>query len=183
MITLFHSETIDASHIHSGLWQGAYPPTGTILKELGFSLVILCAQEYQPPASQFPGVRVCYAPNVDDFDYQPSRETLNTTIKAANLVVEFLKQKKLVLVTCWAGVNRSSLVSALALHKFLGISGSDACALIQSKRYTLTNPQFIKCLSKLPAHVNDPKVPGPYFLSPLLRHLSKDQEFYQLYSP
>jgi protein-tyrosine phosphatase len=96
-------------------------------------------------------VRVWHAPAVDDFDSPPTKPMLEVAIAAANKVVEAIGRGETVLVTCMAGVNRSSLVSGLALHKLLGLSGKDVCAMIQLQRPgTLTNPHFTQCLSNLP---------------------------------
>lgn len=140
---------MDVSQIYDGLWQGAHPPIGTLVKDSGFSLLILCAREYQPPANNFPGIEVFYAPNKDNFIIPPSRETLNSALQAANKAVEFLQRKKQVLVTCWAGINRSGLVSAIILHKLLNVSGITACSIIERQRTVITNPQFLKCLSAI----------------------------------
>ena len=34
------------------LWQGTYPPTGDTLRKLGFDVVVLAAEEYQPESSR-----------------------------------------------------------------------------------------------------------------------------------
>jgi hypothetical protein len=144
--------TIDADEIYPGLWQGGRPPLGDHLREAGFSLLVLCARENQHPPESFPGVEVVGAPNDDNFDNPPTREQLQRAKQAANQVIAALQKGRQVLVTCYAGINRSGLVSALVLHDFLGVSGVEACMLIQRARpIALTNPQFLNCLSKLPS--------------------------------
>jgi hypothetical protein len=158
---------VQGQHIHSGLWQGSWPPPGDWLARRGFSTVVLCAMEYQPPryvhphfgmvpgvkaANPWPGVEVIYAPNDDDFDERPPREVLRLAIKAGRMVANRLAEKRKVLTTCNQGKNRSGLVSAIALHFHLGISGEEATRIVQTKRTGgLRNPQFIACLAKLRA--------------------------------
>jgi len=146
--------TIDADQIHNDLWQGSAPPTGTHVKDAGFTALVLCADGYQPPASEFPGVQVIHAPNTDDPTVPPRRADLNRALQAAGQAAEILEQGGKVLVTCRMGINRSSLVTALTLHKLTGMSGLEACERIMSKRLALTNPQFLKCLSRIPARLD-----------------------------
>lgn len=145
-------DLIDAHHISDGLWQGAVPTPGNIIRDAGFHLLVLCASEYQLPAEDFPGVEVIHAPNEDDDSRPPTREELKIAVQAAERVVEALQAGKKVLVTCWAGRNRSGLVSALALRKHLGLSGLKVITLVQMCRpRALTNTQFEECLARLPA--------------------------------
>ena len=154
-----------AQEIHPGLWQGYWPPPGEWLARRGFSTLVLCAMEYQPPhvvppqiammagmraANPWPGIEVVYAPNDDDFDNKPSREIVKRAIKAARIVAARLAEDRKVLVTCWQGKNRSGLVSALGLHFHLGISGEEATRIVQTRRTNgLRNPIFIEMLSRL----------------------------------
>lgn len=144
-------DLIDAHHISSGLWQGAAPMPGDIIRNAGFDMLVLCAFEYQPTAEQFPGVEVLHAPNDDD-DRLPTRDELRIAMQAAKKVAGALLANRKVLVTCRAGRNRSGLVSAIALHKFLGLSGSQAASLVKMCRpKALTNDYFQMCLDRLPA--------------------------------
>jgi hypothetical protein len=143
-------KAVEANQIYPGLWQGSAPPQGSILRDAGFSLLVLCAQEHQPPGRLFEGVTVLNAPNDDHSYLPPSREQLQIALDAANQVAKAVQQQNKVLVTCWMGINRSGLVTALALHKLLGISGLEACALIRKARPSaLSNPQFISCLTRI----------------------------------
>ncbi len=38
-----------STEIYAGLWQGGWPPPGEWLASQGFSTLVLCAHEYQPP--------------------------------------------------------------------------------------------------------------------------------------
>lgn len=148
---------VEASEIIPLLWQGSKPPTGPALKAHGFGMVILCAREYQP--DDFPGVKVIHAPN-DDVEETPDRETLDEALRAAGWASRAMKQGTKVLVTCQAGLNRSGLVSALTLHRHLGVSGEEAILAVQLGRNpskiaqdiggALFNEAFCTVLRKLP---------------------------------
>ncbi len=154
-----------AQEIHPGLWQGGWPPPGEWLAGKGFSTLVLCAFEYQPPRTfppmvaalpgmramnPWPGVEVIYAPNDDDFENPPSRETLRLALQAGRRVAVRLAEGRKVLVTCWQGKNRSGLVSALGLYFHLGISGKAATRMVQTRRTGgLRNPKFVELLANL----------------------------------
>lgn len=149
---------MDAHEIVPGLWQGSLPPPGDEVKTRGFTQLVLCARELQPPAELFHDVAVVYAPNDDSPEYGGlNREKLRTALQAAKKVVENLKSGGKSLVTCAAGANRSGLVSALALHLLYGWSGNKCINQIRRKRrvrggYTpLSNTQFVAALQKLKA--------------------------------
>jgi hypothetical protein len=157
-----------AQELHPGLWQGEWPPPGRWLADRGFSTLVLCAMEYQPPytfpdqvamfvgmreANPWPGVEVIYAPLNDDERAQvvkPPRETLRAALRAGRVVAARLAQKRKVLVTCWQGRNRSGLVSALGLYLHLGISGEAATRIVQTRRTKgLRNPIFCEMMRNL----------------------------------
>lgn len=138
--------------IHKGLFQGSRPLPGYVLGHEGFKLLVLCAEEYQPAANNFPGVQVVYAPNDDDSSRLPTRDELRLAIQAARQAVPVLEGGGKVLSTCHMGLNRSGLVSALTLHLWLGVSGEQAIRLVQrGRRGALRNPGFVACLSRLKA--------------------------------
>jgi protein-tyrosine phosphatase len=156
---------LSAQEISPGLWQGKWPPPGKWLAERGFATLVLCAAEFQPPnivplqvaslfqgtATPYPGVEILYAPNDDDFDNPPPRDTLRLAVQAARTVADRLSQRRKVLVTCWQGKNRSGLVSALSLHLAYGLSGEEATRIVQNRREKgLRNPQFCELLRHLP---------------------------------
>lgn len=156
---------LDATQIIPGLYQGSAPPPGRTLAQAGFKKLILCAMEFQPPhlvpayanniigleaPDPFPGVEVFYAPN-DDNPLEPAtREQLLIAIGAARSTAMTLQHGGKVLVTCWMGLNRSGLVSALTLHILLGCSGRKAVQMVQQKRpNALKNPQFVSHLNRI----------------------------------
>jgi hypothetical protein len=154
-----------AQELHPGLWQGSWPSPGSWLGLKGFSTLVLCAEEYQPPftaplevaglpgmraSTPWPGVEVVYAPNDDHFSIPPSRDVLRQSIRAARIVADRLNEGRKVLITCWQGRNRSGLVSALSLHFYLGITGAEATRIVQTRRNRgLRNPVFIDLLSRV----------------------------------
>jgi protein-tyrosine phosphatase len=142
---------IEADLIIPNLWQGSAPQPGEVLCQNGIKILVLCAIDYQPPSHAFPGVQVIHAPYDDDFDNPPDRETLSMVINAGTHVANALRLGSTCLVTCWAGKNRSGFVTAIALHKLLGISGMEAVQRIKAQRpIALENPQFLSCLSRVP---------------------------------
>lgn len=151
------SEVIDAHEIIPGLWQGSRPPIGLSVAKAGFDVLVLCARNYQPPAKQFPGVKVLFAPNEDQPHMPMQKADLKIAVLVAHEVVLSLQKGSKVLVTCFAGINRSALVVALAINEHLGFSGNACIKLIRKMRrlddpwaYSLSNPYFIQALERLP---------------------------------
>ena len=142
----------DAHRIAPKLYQGAMPPEGDVLARRGFDMVVLTAAEHQPPASRFRGVEVVHAGYHDAI--RPSPIDLAKAKVAASRVATALGSGKRVLVTCYMGLNRSGLVSALALY-LVGegrITGRDAVVIVQSGRPgALCNKAFVAMLEDLPA--------------------------------
>ncbi len=139
---------MNVSRIYDTIWQGPQPPPGPTLREMGFDVLVLCASEFQPPAEMFPGVTVIHAPN-DDGD-EPTREQLEGAIQAARQVVEAVRADKNVLVTCYLGLNRSGLVSALALYFLTGWPGRKCIQTVKLQRpNALSNQHFTKLLERL----------------------------------
>lgn len=146
---------IDAHEIVPGLWQGSKPRPGSALGEAGFQVAVFCAREYQPSPVYFPGVQVIHAPNDDIPIYPLTPEDLKVAVQAATRVARHLAKGRKVLVTCLAGINRSGLVVALALHKAYGYSGRTCIEIVRSRRLiedyglALSNEHFVEALSKL----------------------------------
>ena len=136
-----------ASLIHDSLYQGSIPPMGNYLKERGFDVLVLCAKEFQPSSTRYPGVVVLHCPLEDD---EPTTQELQLANRAADMVSVALKQGKKVLVTCYMGWNRSGLVTGMALCKTYGWKGLDAVSQIKARRENaLSNKHFVRVLSKL----------------------------------
>jgi hypothetical protein len=150
----------DVTHLAGTLWIGSHPLTmepccdehdrkarhSRQLAKNGFEVVVLCAEEWQP---EIPGVETIHAPFDDDHTGLDERQA-RIAFRAARATARHLTQGKKVLVTCWAGRNRSGLVSALALSRVAGVHPRVAGNLIRSKRDgALTNTAFRALLSSL----------------------------------
>jgi len=149
-------QRLGADEIVPNLWQGPYPKVQASVAKAGFNMLVFCAEELQDPAEEYPGVRILYAPNSDDYTQKIPRDLLQIAVDAGRQVAEAVNQGQKVLVTCAAGINRSGLVSALALHFLYGWSGAECINRVQQKRVSqkyrmvaLDNPQFRNCLLKL----------------------------------
>ena len=120
------------------LAQGARPPTGAALP---FDTVVLCAVEAQPHLAQR-GLEVLRLRLNDDGEV-PTQEEMQQAVDAGWAVARRLKQRKRVLVTCQMGLNRSGLVSALALMN-LGCTPARAIAKVKKARgaFALSNKHF-----------------------------------------
>jgi len=140
---------VDADEIVPGLWQGGAPPIGDQVAERGFQTLVLCAEEFQPPSTSYPGVKVLYCP-FDDTDEPLSEETWAMIDKTATEVAVRVRMGQKVLVTCMAGINRSGLVNAVVVHKLTGVSGEEAVRIVQAGRpHALHNESFVAALEKI----------------------------------
>lgn len=134
---------LDCDHIFRTLWQGAAPETGDRVRAEGFDCLVLCAIEYQPGPENFPGVEVLYVPYEDNQHREIPTEILKRVHAAAREVANRLREYKKVLVTCQAGLNRSGLVSALAIHYLTGVNGRICAERVKKSRdMALFNQRF-----------------------------------------
>jgi len=137
------------SEIADNLWQGS-APSPELMKGVGcgFKVLVLCAEEYQPEPAHFPRQEVILSPNDDRASVPPSRAQIEQAVQSAKRVARFVASGTPVLVTCYLGLNRSGLVTALALHFLKGISGIEAIEKIQDKRgpRALSNPHLAEFL-------------------------------------
>jgi protein-tyrosine phosphatase len=115
------------------LAQGSAPPPGV---RLPFEVVVLAAEEYQP---ELPGFTVLRVP-LDDGP-PPDKATRLRIREAARRVGAYVQGGQRVLVTCFAGRNRSGVIAGLALRQ-LGVPGDVAARRIRQLRDGLTNPYF-----------------------------------------
>jgi len=141
----------DLSEIVPNLWQGSRHSISKYLVRYNFNVLVLCAEEWQPPRSLFPdSVSVIYSPNADDPFREPTRNELLRAISTSKEIAAAVHSGKNVLTTCMAGLNRSGLVNALALHFLTGNSGCTCMRLIRLKRFgALSNPQFQEVLVRV----------------------------------
>lgn len=142
-----------ASPILQNLWQGPKPEpySGEELKNLGFQVLVLCAEEWQPPPSVYDGLDIIYAPNNDNPEITTTSIQEERARIAGRSVAKAILNGKKVLVTCQMGLNRSGFVSAFAIHYLTGKSGFHCISLVQRRRpNSLYNTNFVDILSKLP---------------------------------
>jgi protein-tyrosine phosphatase len=134
----------EVSEVIPGLFVGSKPPPG----KHKVDAIVLAAMEYQPPAHLFPGVEVIHAP-LDDAPGRRMREDeIVTATNAAKRVAKLLRQGRRVLSSCQMGLNRSSLVAALAMQEVYGMSADEIVAQLRRARgpWALSNPNFEKLL-------------------------------------
>jgi protein-tyrosine phosphatase len=133
------------SEIIPGLFVGSKPAPG---RHEGIDVIVLAAIEYQPPAHLFPGAEVIHAP-IDDAPNRPmTEEEISTVTTTAERVARRLRAGRRVLSSCQMGLNRSSLVAALALHILYGMSAEEIIARLRRARgaWALSNPNFERLL-------------------------------------
>jgi protein-tyrosine phosphatase len=100
---------IDAHRIAPKLYIGSIPPNN--LAEHGFDVSVLCAAEDIHARDVRHTLRV----PLDDVETKMSPQLLGMAVAAADRINDYRAEGLRVLVTCQAGVNRSSFVAALAL--------------------------------------------------------------------
>ena len=135
------------SEVYPNLWVGSQESLGSDLRSKGFRSLVLCAKEIQPQAAQFPGVPVFRCPFEDDPTKQLNDLEKRMIREASSFVAREIQSNRPVLVTCHAGINRSALVSALALTE-IGFTAKDAVDQIRAGRdaVCLNNPIFLDFL-------------------------------------
>ncbi len=121
---------IEAHEIIPRLWMGSHPTSLNAVRDAGFGAVALCARE-RGQASAPDGLAVIRA-GLDDGMLTPRQATL--AAGAARWVANAVKRGQKVLVACNMGVNRSGLVTGLAMMRLTGCWGADAVATIQARR-------------------------------------------------
>lgn len=125
---------VNASAVLPRLWQGGAPKPG----RYAFDLIVLAASEYQPTADKLPGPELLRVPLPDDWRglTATAREKLYAAaVDASKVVADWYRGGKSVLVTCGAGLNRSGLITGLALRE-LGHTADEALSLIRTARGT-----------------------------------------------
>lgn len=123
-----------------GLWVGSTPDPENEYAE--FDMLVLCSKDDKTKdLPHFKGVVL--RPAFDD-NFAPSLDDLKRAFRGARSVAEALKQKKTVLVTCHAGLNRSALVAGLALAMTSKLSATAIVGKMRDARglTALFNPTF-----------------------------------------
>jgi protein-tyrosine phosphatase len=136
---------IDASNVYPKLWIGSKPPTDRKLP--AFSLIVLCAVEYQPPQMACAG-RVIRAP-LDDAE--PTEREVRMAVAAAARVADELRAGGRVLSTCYAGLNRSALVAAIGLMNVCRMPVPEIIHTFRRQRgeHCLSNEHFVQVLHRI----------------------------------
>lgn len=135
---------IDAHKIIDHLYQGGAPPQGDALKKAGVDVLVLCAQEIQDK-DLYTGIEVICAPGDDDERPHRLQRYIEGWKQAAHTAAQFVRLGRNVLVTCYAGQNRSGLVVALILKELSDWNGEKIVRHVQSRRpMALNNTTFTK---------------------------------------
>lgn len=142
-------------HVGSFPWSRETPR----LKDEGFGLVALCAEELQPSHRDYPGLAVVHCPLADDGTLP--KDKLALALRCAGIIVRWMAEnpKGRVLITCAQGRNRSAFLAALVVAHEQRLSPFDAGAMVRRKRQAdlalpvLSNPAFRAALaaSEMPA--------------------------------
>lgn len=138
---------MEAHAITSTLWIGSYPGPSVTLRH-SFDVIVLCALERQALDTDIDVIRIPF----DDAPRMPP-ELLQRILPVAAHISGLRGAGKRVLVTCQAGVNRSSFVAALSLM-MSGAPAQDAIRLIRARRkprngmIPLCNPAFVQALKR-----------------------------------
>lgn len=121
---------------------------GRSLANSGFDVVVFAAEEIQPAEWKVPGVIALYSP-MADVPERLSLKQLEELRRVSRHVAHFLERNRRVLVTCRAGLNRSSLIAAAALLQSTKMTPLQVIRLIRQKRnpLALNNPAFVHALS------------------------------------
>lgn len=112
------------------------------LKKADINVLILASTEYQP-AFNTKTLEVINIP-FDDAETEHMGVVLNQINPSVTSATKAMLDGKNVLSTCWAGINRSSLISGLILKSITDLSGKEVIDLIRKNRdsYCLCNRSF-----------------------------------------
>jgi protein-tyrosine phosphatase len=145
---------LKATRIASGMYQGPCPLSTDQVRAHRFTVLAFCAMEIQPmlPAHLQRGLAVLYVPLNDNPNEPMTDAEWELARDAGKEVARLTALGDRSLVTCAAGLNRSGIVNAVALHYRFGCSGAEAVAQIRATRgaAALGNPSFVQRLAKLP---------------------------------
>lgn len=111
-------QKMNADEVAKNLWVGGLP-TDSDSVDQNFDAIVLAAEEFQDafPVHKYPGTQLIPAPLSDEphSPTGPSNKQKATALDAALKVHKLNKDGKKVLVSCAAGVNRSSLIAGLSM--------------------------------------------------------------------
>jgi hypothetical protein len=133
------------SKLTDNLWMGGAPSPFARIYDY-FDGLVLCAHEYQPNC--FPDVSTIRALIRDDGSPMTQKEQIDA-VRAAGKVIRLINDGMRILITCYAGLNRSGLVCAIVLCRGPDqMNINNAIELIRSVRgsYALSNFDFVDFL-------------------------------------
>ena len=127
-------DALDADKIIPRLWQGSYPAYSMGEVQKHFDVLVLCADELHMIGrdADFPTLTILRV-SLDDCE-PPRKGDLEKAEVMAAKVAGAHKLGKRILVTCAAGLNRSGLVTALALRFIIGKSGEECANIVKHAR-------------------------------------------------
>lgn len=135
----------DAGRIGGSIYQGSMPDSDWIES---FDVLVLAAWENNDP-SFYANVRTIVAPGEDVRDWPVDADDIDRWREAAKDVALHVRNGREVLVTCMAGLNRSSMITAMALHNLMGWDGEECVRWVQERRPgALFNPSFKRWLEE-----------------------------------
>ena len=138
------------------LYQAGAKEIPKILRDKNISLLILAAKEYQPDhiantQGAFQAAEVIYVPLNDTIFFSPKefKKMVDKANRVANHVIDHIVRGNNVLSTCWAGWNRSGLISGLSMTQLSGNSGKKVVGQIRRNRSrsALSNPLFARVVA------------------------------------
>lgn len=120
---------------------------GAGLRNAGFDVLVLSAEEVQPEGWRFPGVKVLRLP-MRDIPVRLEPTQVEDVRRVAAELSHHLARGRHVLVTCRAGLNRSGLIVAATLLQTTQLSPLQVIRLIRSRRnpIALNNPAFVHAI-------------------------------------
>lgn len=135
---------LDASNVAKRLWVGSVPPLDRDLPD--FDVLVLCAKEVQPKTVPFQ--RQLYRVPIPDATL--TQYETNLALIGGKRVAESLRRGRRVLVTCYAGRNRSALVASLGLGLVTRMTPAQIVALMRERRHpdALSNPHFVEIITR-----------------------------------
>lgn len=135
---------MDMSNVATRLWVGGKPPFDRDLPE--FDTLVLCAHELQPAVLGF-GRQVVRVPLPDS---ALTTDEIRRAIMGGREVGAALAAGRRVLVTCYAGLNRSALVASLGLGMVTKMTPVQIITLMRTNRshHCLHNPHFVDVITK-----------------------------------
>jgi protein-tyrosine phosphatase len=142
---------VSVGEVFPNLFVGAKPPRGPILRQLGFTMLVLAADTNQPPDSEFPGIRVLRPRLLDDGSESPDHVAKRACPYARAVYAELRRGGK-VLSTCEWGYNRSAIVAGLAM-RMSGLTVDQVVARLRNGRpghkgfIALGTPEYRRALT------------------------------------